>query len=231
MTVRSAHEMRCRLAARFGSSITEPRQVVRGPAVAGVPEFLVLFEVPIDGRASRTHLTTGRQRIDAVAYGMWARTGHAVHGIEVKTSRADLLRELRDPSKSAAAAAACDYWWLALGEATLLREGDPVPDGWGVMAAHGRGLRTIREPARREGVRDERFVAGLLMAAMRSSTYRRAQGYQAGYRDAEQQAAAQLKRLRTLYERALCLPPDHQPTTRPAAAGAGNPLIRKDSAV
>lgn len=210
MTVPTAHEMRCRIAARFGSSMTEPRRLVRGPAVAGVPEFLVLFEVPVEGRESRTHWTSGRQRIDALAYGMWAKTGHVVHGIEIKTSRADLLRELRDPSKSAAPAAACDFWWLALGDPRLLREGDQVPDGWGVMAAHGRGLQTIREPARRQGVRDERFVAGLLMAAMRSSTYRRAQGYQAGYHDAEQDAAGQLKRLQTLYEFAARALPDDQ---------------------
>lgn len=95
MTVRTAQEMRCRIAARFGSSITEPRRLVRGPAVAGVPEFLVLFEVPVEGRESRTRPSSGRQRIDALAYGMWARTRHAVHGIEIKTSRADLLRELQ----------------------------------------------------------------------------------------------------------------------------------------
>lgn len=203
MTVHTAHEMRCRIAARFGSSTTEPRRLVRGPAVAGTPEFLVLFEVPIEGRKSRTHLTTGRQRIDAVAYGMWAKTGHAVHGIEIKTSRADLVRELHDPGKADAAVAACDYWWLALGSASLLRDTDQLPDGWGVLAAAGTGLRTLREPTRRAGVRDGRFVAGLLQAAMRSSTYRRAQGYQAGYQDAARDAATELKRLRVLYELGL----------------------------
>jgi hypothetical protein len=203
MNARTTHEMRCRIAARFGSSTTEPRRLTRGPAVAGAPEYLVLFEVPIEGRASRTHLTTGRQRIDAVAYGMWAKTSHVVHGIEIKTSRADLLRELRDPSKADAGVAACDYWWLALSGPALLREDDEVPDGWGVLAAHGNGLRTIQEPTRREGMRDDRFVAGLLTAAMRSSTYRRAQGYQAGYADAAKDGAAELKRLRALYDAAV----------------------------
>lgn len=211
MTARTAHEMRCRIAARFGSSTTEPRPLVRGPAVAGTPEFLVLFEVPIQGRASRTHLTTGRQRIDAVAYGMWAKTGHAVHGIEIKSSRADLVRELNDPGKADAAVASCDYWWLALGSASLLRDTDQLPEGWGVLAAAGTGLRTLREPTRREGVRDERFVAGLLLAAMRSSTYRRAQGYQAGLADAERKHQAELARRTRLYEAALGAADDGRP--------------------
>ncbi|MFL6163583.1 MAG: hypothetical protein ACJ74U_15345 [Jatrophihabitantaceae bacterium] len=211
MTARTAHEMRCRIAARFGSSTTEPRRLVRGPAVAGTPEFLVLFEVPIEGRASRTHLTSGRQRIDAVAYGMWAKTGHAVHGIEIKTSRADLVRELHDRGKADAAVAACDYWWLALGSASLLRDTDQLPEGWGVLAAAGTGLRTLREPTRRAGVRDERFVAGLLLAAMRSSTYRRAQGYQAGLADAQRTHQVELARRTRLYELALGAAVDGRP--------------------
>src|SRR5689334_9958361 len=85
----TTHGMRCRIAARFGSTTTDPLRPAHG-----VPEYLVLFEVALDGRESRTRLTTGKQRIDAVAYGMWAKTEHVVHGIEIKTSRADLLREL-----------------------------------------------------------------------------------------------------------------------------------------
>ncbi len=38
--------------------------------------------------------------IDALAFNAWPSKGNALHGLEIKLSRADWLRELRDPVKS-----------------------------------------------------------------------------------------------------------------------------------
>lgn len=182
MTALTTCAMRSRLVARFGGTTT---------AVL-VPEHLVLFEVAIDGPprfpdANHEELLAyrKRQRIDAVAVGLWGRTKHLVHGIEIKVSRSDLLRELRDPGKSAAGRAACDRWWLALGDAHLLRDGDDLPDGCGVLVPRGRGLGVLVEPEPTEGVRDGRFIAALLQAGLRSPRYRYALGRRAGYEDAD----------------------------------------------
>lgn len=138
----------------------------------GMPEHLLLFEVPVDGRPAFPGVPgledrRMRQRIDAVAVGMWRKTEHLVHGFEIKVSRADLLAELRDPDKAAAGVAACDTWSLVLAPG-LLRPDDVLPDGWGVLVAGKRALRWSQRPARRVGVQDARFNAGLLQASLRS---------------------------------------------------------------
>lgn len=171
----TTREVRQRLVNKFG----------RTSEVILMPEHLVLFEVTIDGRPRldryRGGVRASRQRIDAVAVGIWARTQHLVHGFEIKVSRSDLLAELRDPSKAEAGARACDRWWLALGDRRLLRSLDEVPDGWGVLAPRGNGLTVMREPAPMPGERAPGFTASLLQAAMVTPSYRRSLGWQAGY--------------------------------------------------
>jgi len=166
--------MRRRIGARYG----------RTTGAVRVPEHLVMFEVAIDGPprwADHPDLGVKRQRIDAVAVGIWRRTEHLVHGFEIKCSRADLLAELRDPMKAAAGVRACDRWWLALADRSLLRDGDPLPDGWGVLAVRGRGLTVIRDAAPQPGERDGRFLAGLMQAALRAHGACRGLGYVDGY--------------------------------------------------
>lgn len=156
----TAQEMRRRIRAKFEEI---------GPATT-VPRHAVMFEVATDNvdDVALPAKHRRRRRIDAVAVGLWANTEHRVHGFEIKCSRADLLSELRQPDKAAPGVAACDTWSLVLASADLLEPDDAVPEGWGVLVAHGRGLRWVREPEVREGVRDARMVAALLQASLRS---------------------------------------------------------------
>lgn len=181
----TTRELRRRLQVRFGK---------RSEAV-GMPEHAVLFEVPVDG-VQRMEFPDGRhydrklrRRIDAVAVGMWTRTEHLVHGFEIKASRSDLVKELRDPQKSEPARRLCDRWWLVLADQKLLGD-DPVPDGWGVLYASGRGLRVLTQAAPIESQRDPRFVAALVQSALagHGTTARglgRIDGHAAGYKRGE----------------------------------------------
>lgn len=63
----------------------------------------------------------------------------AIHGVEVKVSRADWLRELADPTKAAAFKRNCHHWWLAVPDASIVR--DDLPDGWGLLVLGKAGLR------------------------------------------------------------------------------------------
>lgn len=190
MTVKTAKEVRQRLRARFSK---------HNDAVP-MPEHVVLFEVPVDGVRRFTgvndagvpwaHEQPVRRRIDAVAVGMWRGTNHLIHGFEIKVSRADLLAELKDPDKAAPAIALVDRWWLVLGDAKILKDTDEVPSGWGVMVAHGRGLRVLREAQPTGGTPDPRFIAALIQSTVsgRGSTARalgRVDGYNAGYKSGE----------------------------------------------
>jgi hypothetical protein len=162
MTALTAAELRRRLRTRYG----------RTTPMVRIPEHLVLFEVPVDSfdpeqsdLAARARYR--RRRIDAVAVGIWGGAGHLIHGFEIKASRADLLAELRQPGKGEAGWRRCDRWWLVVGDRSILRDDDPLPDGWGVLIPRGRGLGVLRESAVMPGERDGRFIAALLQSGLR----------------------------------------------------------------
>lgn len=189
-----ANELRRRLDVRFGKTTEGVR----------VPEHAVAFEVPFDSAPIevdgvvvtdyRGRAIAKRQRMDAVAVGLWRRTGHSVHGFELKVSRGDLLAELKNPTKAAPAIALCDFWWLVVA-ADAWRPGDleRIPEDWGVLVTSGHGLRVLRPAVEVErDPLDRRFVAGVMQAWMRRSPsygLGRVAGYVDGYQTAEGRAA------------------------------------------
>lgn len=74
--------------------------------------------------------------------GMGVGSGCKLHGHEVKVSRSDWLTELRDPDKAEAFRQYCDYWWLVVSDKAIVKDGE-LPDGWGLMVAHGRTVRVV----------------------------------------------------------------------------------------
>lgn len=111
------------------------------------------------GRASRW--------ADALAFGLWPSRGLEIHGVEIKVSRSDLLREIADPRKAEPVAAYCDYWWIALGSEKLATP-DELPPAWGMLVpiSGKKGLR-IAKPARKLDAKplDRGFVAAVLRRA------------------------------------------------------------------
>jgi hypothetical protein len=171
----NARELRQRVAAKFGRENRWSDAVV-------LPVHVVLFEVPLMGRMVEDRYGNplrSRQRIDVVAIGVWGKTDNLVHGFEVKVSRADLMAELRDLSKSEYAARACDRWWLVVA-AGILRDDDPVPESWGILEQRGRGLTIRREPTPQLG-ETGRLVGGIATRALAAPTYGRALAYRRGF--------------------------------------------------
>ncbi len=104
---------------------------------------------------------------DAIAMNMWPSRGLALHGFEIKVSRADWVRELRDPSKADAFMRRVDYWWLVVSDAAIVHDGE-LPDGWGLLAPRGGGLGVVAEPAKHPAIDISRpFLASLLRRAAR----------------------------------------------------------------
>lgn len=69
----------------------------------------------------------------------------ALHGHEVKVSRADWLNELRDPSKAEAIKRWMHHWWLVVPAPSIVKPGE-LPDGWGLLAPGSDGkLRAHRK--------------------------------------------------------------------------------------
>lgn len=201
MSVATASEMRRRLRVRYG----------RTSDAVKIPEHAVLFEIPVDGvyRMKDGHVVEAlkrRQRIDAVAVGLWQRTNHLVHGFEIKVSRSDLLSVLREPDKAACAFALVDRWWLVLGDPALLRDGDDLPAGWGVLVARGRGLGVLVEAEPAGSQHGGRFIAAMVQTAVAgrggiAHGLGRVEGYHAGwkrgYQAGQNQASSYSSKRRT----------------------------------
>jgi hypothetical protein len=102
-------------------------------------EYVFLFDVP------DCVGTSSNRRCDGVAIGMWGSTGRLIHGFEVKMSRSDWLRELKDVTKADPFLERCDRWWLVTGHAAVAKA-EEVPAAWGWMVATKSGLR-IQRPA------------------------------------------------------------------------------------
>lgn len=107
-----------------------------------------------------------RRHVDLVTMGLWPSQGLLLEAIEVKTSRNDWLRELRQPLKQEQSIFRwVDRWWVAAPEG-VVRE-DEVPPAWGLLELTARGvMRAAKEaPALQPEPMTRDFLAALLRRA------------------------------------------------------------------
>lgn len=124
------------------------------------PEFALLPTV-----RNRTGFGGEERYADAVAISVWPSRGYSLHGFEIKTSRSDWLRELRNPGKADAIFSYCDRWWLVVPEPKIV-ELHELPKTWGLLVAKGRGLTTLSPaPALSPKVPGLPFLASVLRRA------------------------------------------------------------------
>jgi hypothetical protein len=105
------------------------------------PEFAFFEEVGDSGSGSAVYA-------DGVAINMWASRGYAITGFEVKASRSDWLRELKQPGKSEPVLSKCDYWYLVAPDGVY--KDDEIPISWGVLDFKDGKLREKRKPPKLE---------------------------------------------------------------------------------
>lgn len=80
----------------------------------------------------------GSRRADVLALNLYRSEGWAVHGVEVKVSRADWMSELRNPAKSADLIKFVDLWWIAAPKGMIHPE--ELPPGWGLFEPRSDGV-------------------------------------------------------------------------------------------
>lgn len=101
-------------------------------------------------RGVRSHAGhSARRTADFIAMDLWPSRGLALHGHEVKVSRSDWLRELAEPEKAAEFIPYMNYWWAAVSDPAIVRDGE-LPDGWGLMVMRGSRLAVVRQAPRRD---------------------------------------------------------------------------------
>lgn len=107
----------------------------------------------------------GRLRTaDLLVMDTWQSGPVRLIGHEIKISRSDWLRELKDPTKAAPFIAATAEWWLVVSDRKIVKDGE-LPQGWGLMAPAGDTLRAVVPPARKP---QPEIPTGMLAALMRS---------------------------------------------------------------
>lgn len=107
-----------------------------------------------------------RRFADAIAYGIWPSNGLVLHGFEFKASRADLMNEIKDPSKSDGVGKYCDFWWLVVTDAKII-ETVELPATWGVFVSKNGVLKKIKDAPQRVPMPLSRsFTAALLRRAL-----------------------------------------------------------------
>ena len=111
---------------------------------AGARRYVVAEHVP--------NRPVGPSRVaDFVAMDSWQSGKFELAGHEVKVSRSDWLRELKDPAKAAEFTPYMHRWWLVVPDASIVRDGE-IPEFWGLMALAGGQLRAVRRAPRLDAI-------------------------------------------------------------------------------
>ena len=101
---------------------------------------------------------------DAVAMNTWRSRGYAVHGFELKISRGDWLRELKNPGKAEPVFRYCDRWYL-VSEPNVVKPGE-LPATWGHLERRGGSLHVATEaPKLQPEVVSREFFASMMRRA------------------------------------------------------------------
>ena len=123
------------------------------------PEWATFFEVR-DAAGFNS-----KRSADAVTMGLWPSRGLELTGFEVKVTRSDWLRELKDPAKSGPVQDYCDRWYVAVSDDTIV-QGEELPKTWGLMVLRGGKLVTkVEAPKLEPKALTKTFVAALLRRA------------------------------------------------------------------
>lgn len=123
------------------------------------PEWATFFEVR---DATGFH---GTRSADVVSMGIWPSRGLQLIGFEVKVSRSDWLRELKDPAKSAAVQKFCDRWYVAVANDDIVKDGE-LPSTWGLLVLRGaKMVQKVEAPTLKPEPLTRSFIASLLRCA------------------------------------------------------------------
>ncbi len=84
----------------------------------------------------------GSRTADALVMGLWPSLGIHLHGFEVKVSRGDWRRELKEPEKAEAIGKFCHYFWIAAPAGIVPI--DDLPSTWGLLELRGRRMQATK---------------------------------------------------------------------------------------
>ena len=127
------------------------------------PEWCFMTEVP-DGTGANAS-----RRADAFAYNLYPSKGNVAICFELKASKSDLKRELKDGMKSNAVGQFADYFFLVCPEG-IIDDTMLLPKTWGILVFKDGKLRQVKKPEElKPAPMDKNFVAALLQSMFRET--------------------------------------------------------------
>jgi hypothetical protein len=158
---------------------------------------------------------TGQARriADLIVMGLWKSRGLLLEGFEIKVRRSDLRKELDTPEKADRIGTYCDKWWLVLGDPSLLKETDNIPQNWGVILPQKDGkLRVHTSAAKLNPAPISRlFLASLMRQAQKNLSEEQQirsarekgyhEGFEAGQGQGWRRASQEKDRFKGKYEK------------------------------
>ena len=108
-------------------------------------------------------------RADAIAMDLWPSNGLELVGFEIKTSRQDWLKELKNPLKADPIKRFCDKWYLIVDDETICKWWEELPKDWGMMVVDYTGKLVVKKeaPQLESEPIDRFFLASLMRIASR----------------------------------------------------------------
>lgn len=103
---------------------------------------------------------------DAIAMSLFPSKGLHLYGFEVKVSRSDWIKELKDLEKSDGIGRYCDYWVIAAPDGIVRIE--ELPEKWGLMVPKKDKMHFQKNPVKMESQSlDKLFIGALLRQAQK----------------------------------------------------------------
>jgi len=103
------------------------------------PAYITLEEVR-DATGFDAHRTA-----DAIAISLYRSRGKGIWGFEFKVSRADWLKELKQPEKAESILRYCNHWALVVPQKDIVKPGE-LPESWGMYVAQKTRLKCVVPP-------------------------------------------------------------------------------------
>lgn len=104
----------------------------------------------------------GSRYADGMAFGLFPSRGLDIQGFEVKVSRSDWLSELKQPAKADEIFQFCDYWWLAAGSDSIVKDGE-LPEPWGLMVLRDGEMHVSKQAPRLHPIAPSKaFIASIM---------------------------------------------------------------------
>lgn len=147
----------------------ELKRVLRAHYVGadGNSEEWVLF----DELRSDAGFNGGTSQCDLLAVNTWPSRGFRRVGHEVKVSRGDWLKEMKNPAKADWWWKLCHHWYLVVPKPyrDIVKDGE-LPDGWGLMEVSDTKVRVVVKPTSRPAPNP---ITASMMVGMFAHTDRR----------------------------------------------------------